>query len=353
MKLSALPLLALGLAAGALQAQTVVVPTGFGSSTGNSDNRYPFAPEAAETIPRYQQLHDRSDLNPLVSKVLTGIAFRVNEWDPPVSTFTYSNLEIRLSSTTTQVDQMSDNLDLNVGADETVVYSGAFVMPDLGGSASPNPFDFKIDFTAPYIYTGNGNLLVEIRLQGSTPDLAFYLDATLIPGDSVSRRYQTASGVEGNTLGLILEFQIGGGGVPGVINPMSDCGGAPGILNHTGGQPALTDILKFELDNAQAVGATAFLGFSIGAAPGWPSCGLTVPGFGELLLSLTPPNPIVLLGGGVTWTGSPVPFQIPVPNDPTLPGSVLYNQGLFIDFTGAAPAEPIRPTNGFQLVIGP
>jgi plastocyanin len=90
-------------------------------------------------------------------------------------------------------------------------------------------------------------------------------------------------------------------------------------------------------------------------APGFPA-GVPVPGFGlgpqsvgELLLSLTPPDPAVTLGPQTWFEGGNVDFAIPIPNDPSLVGRKLYAQGALIDTTVA---NPIGLTGAVELVIG-
>ena len=91
---------------------------------------------------------------------------------------------------------------------------------------------------------------------------------------------------------------------------------------------------------------------SLDPVAGWPPCGVPLPGAGELLLSATAPNPILVFGGGTGWSGAPLSFLFPVPVDLTLIGLSVYAQGAWIDFAGAVPAEPVRLTGGLQITIG-
>ncbi|MEM7310496.1 MAG: hypothetical protein AAF682_27725 [Planctomycetota bacterium] len=349
----ALALAVLGLQAGPwtrVSAQSIVVPNSLADSPGSSDNRFPFAPFSTESVPRYQQVHGAAELVEAVGRSITGMAFRLDELDADVPPFGYGNIEIRMSTTDKAPDQLAMDLDQNVGADEVVVYDGPYQLPVLGGSRTPNPFDLAFDFDAPFPYVG-GNLLFDVRITPPTPP-SFYLDSESATGDGVSRVYETSTTTTASTLALVVELRLEPGPSLGVIHPMTDCGGAPGKLAHTGGEAKLGHVLKFELDDGQTDGVTAYLAFALDAATEWPPCGADVPGFGEVLFSLSPPNPTLLLGGGVTWQGAPVGFQILIPDDTYLLGLQAYAQGLFVDLAGAAPGEPFRTTGGFELAIG-
>ena len=71
---------------------------------------------------------------------------------------------------------------------------------------------------------------------------------------------------------------------------------------------------------------------------------------GELLLSLTPPDPISTLGP-VVWLGTGVPaqFDVPIPPDPGLAGLQLFTQGLIVDAVGS---NTFGATTGLQVTIG-
>ena len=68
---------------------------------------------------------------------------------------------------------------------------------------------------------------------------------------------------------------------------------------------------------------------------------------------ILPPNPVVIFGGGATWSGTaPVEFHVLMPPDPAYQGTTLTCQGLFADLAGAAPGEPFRLTGGLSLLVG-
>ncbi len=133
---------------------------------------------------------------------------------------------------------------------------------------------------------------------------------------------------------------------------MDECVGSAGTLEYGQGVPSTGGVFSLEMDDGQVAGVTAFLPFSFAAAPGWPPCGLSVPGLGELLLDPAM-SPVLVLGGAVTWNGTdPIEIFTGVPVDPTLIGTSLFAQGLFADLAGAAPGEPFRLTGGVEILFG-
>jgi plastocyanin len=122
------------------------------------------------------------------------------------------------------------------------------------------------------------------------------------------------------------------------------CTAPAGSLNNVNGGPHVGKSWQVSVHNpvpgGQTPGSLAFVGVATQPSPGFP-CGLPVPGFhmdpaqatGELLLSLTPPNPLVTVGPGI-WTGTPVTLSIAIPPTPPLVGLELYAQGLIVDGVG-------------------
>jgi hypothetical protein len=81
-------------------------------------------------------------------------------------------------------------------------------------------------------------------------------------------------------------------------------------------------------------------------APGFP-CGVSVPGFGELLIAVTP-TPI-LPTAPIAWSGPGMPatHAVLLPADPALAGVGLSTQGLLLDAGGTS-----RLTAGLDVVLG-
>ena len=187
-----------------------VIPSGLDTSPGGAQNRIPFAPidpavPNSLAVPRYQQVYDASDLSSLVGRDIVGLAFRLNELSGDVpGGFTYANIEIHLSTTSSAVDSLSADLDANLGGDDTEVFDSVFTLPNLEGDQSPNPFDLVFNFSTPFAY-GGGNVLLDIHMPENTPS-AFYLDAAFVQ-DGTSRAFVDADeSAETDTLGLVTLF---------------------------------------------------------------------------------------------------------------------------------------------------
>ena len=103
------------------------------------------------------------------------------------------------------------------------------------------------------------------------------------------------------------------------------------------------------MDNAQAIGAIPLLFVSNAFTPVFPSCGL-MTGLGEILIDLSPPNPVTIFTGS-PWMGNPVPFGVTLMNDPMLIGQSFFNQAAFLDFSGGP--EKFRLTDALRVDVGP
>ena len=141
------------------------------------------------------------------------------------------------------------------------------------------------------------------------------------------------------------------------------CANPKDSLALLGGLPSIGSTLTFGIDNpigTQGPGSVPLLAIALDPDPGFP-CGTLVPGTGmarpgaagELLLSLAPPNPILLLAGP-PWSGpgSPAPISVGIPNNVYLTGIDLYVQGILLDPTAALGVD-IGLTDALELQIGP
>ncbi len=189
----------------------IVVPHVHEHITSGLANRAPFAPYyLTERIPHYQQAYAAAELAQLEGRPITAIGFRVAPLDGDVlGGAVYRDFEVRLSTGTGLVDNLSTDLFANPGSDETLVWAGDFVLPDLEGDQDPNPFDLRIDLQTPFDY-GGGDLLLDIRT--SQPNTrVFYLGASaFVLGENVSRAYDLNGTIIMDTLGLMTGFWSGG-----------------------------------------------------------------------------------------------------------------------------------------------
>ncbi|MBI1381693.1 MAG: SUMF1/EgtB/PvdO family nonheme iron enzyme [Planctomycetaceae bacterium] len=134
----------------------------------------------------------------------------------------------------------------------------------------------------------------------------------------------------------------------------------PGSLVVLGGSPAVGENFTVGVSNPTSASAAPGLAFlSIASAPdlAFPAgtvlagFGLAAPGApGELLLSLSAPNPLVTLGP-VVWNGGanpPANFALSVPLLPSLAGVTLYLQGSLLDLAGI---PSLGVTNGLAVTL--
>jgi Immunoglobulin I-set domain len=225
------------------QTNILIVPNSLATVEGDSGNSYPFNIGTNSTM-RYQQVYAASQFGALPpgGTNLIGIAFRLDAGWPPFSS-TLPAVQINLSITTKAPDGLSTTFANNVGADDTVVFSGPLSLSS-SGSGSPAPFDIVILFSTQFFYNPDrGNLLLDVRNFGggsiSQPD------ATSVTGDSVSRVYGPVATSTGgaDTAGLVTEFIYRTAGqAPAVTNPPQSqlvaCGSTASFsVGATGTQP--------------------------------------------------------------------------------------------------------------------
>ena len=133
------------------------------------------------------------------------------------------------------------------------------------------------------------------------------------------------------------------------ITPHPSCTGNAATLTDLAGAPVLGGTVAFGLDNAQAPGSLSFLSFANAPHAGFPGCGPVLPGIGELLLGVLPPNPLFTLAGS-PWFGGPSFVYLSFPTDPALAGIDIWAQGFFVD--PALGPELVRLTDLLQITVG-
>ena len=201
------------------------VPNDLLSAEGNDASRLPFAYVGPV---RYQQVFAASQFSrvPQGGAYLTTIFFRRN--CASSNSWTVTNLQVNLSTTLKDPDQMDPIFSENIGDDEIAAFGPRdYFPPPLNGSSCPNtqPFANSIRLDKPFFYDpARGNLLLDIRQHDISyrfdtnwpPNLPrprpedSLLDAETVVGDSVSRiaafslTTDTAEVIE--TTGLVTSF---------------------------------------------------------------------------------------------------------------------------------------------------
>ena len=203
------------------RADFIVVPITLENIEGNLSNTSPFN---TGTLPseRYQQVYAASNFGSFDVLLITALAFRPEHANEAPFMVTLPDIQINLSTTTRQPDDLSPLFSSNLGADDTVVFargSLSLSSADIGPAQGPKDFDVLINLQNPFIYDpAKGNLLLDVRnFQGG--NLGFSLDAEATDGDGVSRVWTNGAipgGVDSpvgatnaiNTLGLVTRFTV-------------------------------------------------------------------------------------------------------------------------------------------------
>ncbi len=194
-------------------AAAIVAPHAQESAEGNSNNGFPF--DAKYFGPaRTQQVYASSEFASWDGpQHINQITFRQDIHGVPFKA-TFEGVRIALSTTDRPVDGLGTTFADNVGADESVVYSGElpiFSMVDTTGGL-PRALDIAINLRTPFLYDpSKGNLLLDI----TNPSLVSTsgLDAQEMGGDGTSRVYAYGADLSRGTadsIGLVTRFQTGG-----------------------------------------------------------------------------------------------------------------------------------------------
>jgi hypothetical protein len=209
--------LVLGMALVALwspaSAQNVVVPNALAGTEGNGNNGFPFnISNFSLPSQRYQQVYGAGDFSTLGGpRLITAITFRPDDTFGAAFSSTLANIQINLSTTTAAVDALSTTFASNVGANDTVVYSGALPLSSSNIGGPPRNFDIVITLQTPFLYNpASGNLLMDVR--NFNAGLTTQFDADSTTGDAISRIFTNVSGVGSatadgfDTNGLVTQF---------------------------------------------------------------------------------------------------------------------------------------------------
>jgi hypothetical protein len=208
---------------------------------------------------RYQQVFAASQFQavPPGGAYLTRLYFRTDCGHAGGSCVN-SNIQVNISTTVKDPDQLSAAFAENVGLDDTVVFHGPFTAGTAAGGCPPAFFENSLGLDRPFFYNPlQGNLLLDVRsYPGHTlsiplpPQAEPAHDATDVAGDSVSRVYAlsvTASVAEHiETTGIITEFEFHP--VPALTNTLT----TNGLVLSWAARPA-----TFELQWSHEVGSQA------------------------------------------------------------------------------------------------
>ena len=203
--------LTLGILARPVSAQTIVSPNFDAVTEGDTNNAFPFNYNHSA---RYQQVYAASEFGALTGPTLiTQIAFRPDAGSGAAFSTAFSNIQFDLSTTSAAPHTLSATFASNVGADDTVVRSGAVTLASafIGPAGGPKNFDVLITLTTPFLYNpANGSLLLDIR-KFSAESIGTQLDAQDF-NSATSREFGTdvndasANQNIGTDTGLVTQF---------------------------------------------------------------------------------------------------------------------------------------------------
>jgi hypothetical protein len=199
----------------------IVAPNDSENVEGNSASGVPF--HIGNNSIRYQQVFDSSQFTSFGPDPwrIEGISLRIDmrPWGGSSFGATLTNIQLNLSTTSAEPDSLSPVFALNVGADDTIVFSpGALEMTaGLSPFTEPQPFRAHIVFSQPFIYDPTrGNLLLDVR-NFAGGDTTFF-DAVDTTNDPVSSVWALSANALSGTLetkGLVVRF---------VANPIPEPG---------------------------------------------------------------------------------------------------------------------------------
>lgn len=208
-----------GIAARA-QVDRLVVPESLETVDGNSANGLPFHLFAfpSEEL-RYQQVYSASDFAALPGPLLiTHIEFRPNGTGPGGTGGPFSRIlpaiQIELSTTSRDVDDLSLTFAENIGPDRTPVHGGGALPLSsawLGPDEGPKEFDISIQLETQFTFDASqGNLLMEVFTFSN--ELTTFFDADSRDTDATSRLISTdafgATAELFDSFGLVTRFVV-------------------------------------------------------------------------------------------------------------------------------------------------
>jgi hypothetical protein len=192
---------------------SVVVPNALAAVEGNQASEF-LTGDSRSTSIRYQQVFAASQFSGI--NTFYEIAFRPDAISGIAFSTTLSNTRISLSTTSKVPDGLSATFASNIGADETVVYSGnlAISSSDTAGPGGTRAFDIVVNLSTPFTYDPSlGNLLLDFQRDASPLNpLGVSFDAQEQAADSISRAFGSRSspiaqyGVD--TTGLVVRFAV-------------------------------------------------------------------------------------------------------------------------------------------------
>ena len=218
-------------------AGTLLAPSGAANIDQPVSNAFPLRVDGGQ---RYQQVYDASLFgNPSAPLIISAIAFRPDAEFGGVFSESFTDVELRLSTTSAASDGLSATFADNIGGDETLVRDGEITLSssNLPGPGDTRAFDVIIPFSTTFSYDPTlGNLLLDVFNNDlADSDIGIFFDATSnleSPDDGLSRVFgpegnPSASSGRVDSLGLVTQFTIVP--EPGAVVPTPSAAAASGL----------------------------------------------------------------------------------------------------------------------------
>ena len=177
-------LFGLAAATGTVRPAVLVVP----NSLEDADDSFGSGTLRAAGL-RMQFVYGSVHFPPDIGVLITELRFRPDRAAGFAFTGVIASLQVNLSTTTRNPDELSTVYAQNVGVDDLVVFSGTLPVSSqfTGPPFGPKTFDIVIPLTTPFLYNpAAGNLLVDIRNFAGNANVS-PLSGQASPFDSASR----------------------------------------------------------------------------------------------------------------------------------------------------------------------
>lgn len=206
---------------------------------------------------------------------------------------------------------------------------------------------------------GGGGYLFE-RRSGTWEEVATYTAGDIDAGDEFGQGVTLG---EGRVLIGAPLNDVGGTAYEFMARAANSatygCSNPAGSLTLLSGTPAVGEVCVLGVDNplgTQSIGSIPFVAFALSPQVGYP-CGVSIPGWGmsgptgELLISVSGPNPVgpILVGPPWQGPGQPSRMNLILPTACRAWGITVYCQGIMLDPTGS---PRFGLTSGLELVLG-
>lgn len=284
---------------------STVVPAGYESTSGASNNSFPFGSYNLH----YMQAHAASDFSGNLTIQGMAVRNRLNNAQIAQS----RTMVIRVGYTTKPATALDTTFANNWAGSPTTVFNGVLNTPALAAQTSPKVWTLQIPYSTPFVYApARGNFLMEAQ-NFSTSGTFNYFDAAQATTVQASRLYNTTSptattGTLQANYGVILQLQV--------------AGSLGGVRLTNSGVPTINSSFNLNLSNA---GASKIAILWLGGTQLNASLGAIAPGC-TLYSSLD-----ILLGAVVSNASGAGTIAFGLPNNLSLVGLTFYNQYIVLD----------------------